>query len=54
MNNPEVLPPGAGASLWFLDTFMQVKLAGAVSGGALAVEVVFHGPSGALPDVRGT
>ncbi|HEX6590002.1 MAG TPA: cupin domain-containing protein [Longimicrobiales bacterium] len=28
---------GEGESLWFLDTLMQVKLAGAATGGALAV-----------------
>src|SRR5688572_10478810 len=26
MSNPNILPPGTGESLWFLDTLMQVKL----------------------------
>ena len=37
MPDPQLLPPGAGESLWFLDTLMQVKLPGVSTGGKLAV-----------------
>jgi quercetin dioxygenase-like cupin family protein len=36
-NNPEVLEPGAGEALWFLDTLMHVKLSATTTGGALAI-----------------
>ena len=37
MNDVEVLGPGSGEALWFLDTLMQVKLAASATDGALAV-----------------
>lgn len=37
MSDINVIPPGAGEALWFLDTLMHVKLGGEASGGALAI-----------------
>jgi quercetin dioxygenase-like cupin family protein len=37
MNEPNIVPTGAGEALWFLDTLMQVKLGAASTSGALAV-----------------
>jgi len=37
MSEPNVLLPGGGEALWFLDTLMQVKLASAATSGALAI-----------------
>ena len=37
MSSPEVLAPGTGEALWFLDTLMQVKLSATTTAGALAV-----------------
>jgi quercetin dioxygenase-like cupin family protein len=37
MSSLEVLTPGTGESLWFLDTLMQVKVSATRTAGALAV-----------------
>jgi quercetin dioxygenase-like cupin family protein len=49
MGNPDVLAPGAGEPLWFLDTLMQVKLPAAATGGALAVFEQLAPPGSATP-----
>lgn len=49
MSEPQVLHPGDGESLWFLDTLMQVKLSGAASGDALAVFEQLAPPGSATP-----
>ena len=49
MSEPDVLPPGAGEALWFLDTLMQVKLGAAAMGGALAVLEQLAPPGSATP-----
>ncbi len=37
MAEPQILAPGSGEPLWFLDTLMQPKLTGASTGGRLAI-----------------
>lgn len=49
MSEPQVLDPGDGEPLWFLDTLMQVKLSAAASGGALAVFEQLAPPGSATP-----
>src|SRR5688500_16631938 len=49
MSNPNILPPGTGESLWFLDTLMQVKLGGTDTRGALAVFEQLAPPGSATP-----
>ena len=49
MTHPEVLAPGAGEALWFLDTLMQVKLGAARTEGALAVFEQLAPPGSATP-----
>ena len=49
MSNPEVTAPGAGEALWFLDTLMQVKLAAAATGGALAIFEQLAPPGSGTP-----
>ena len=49
MKDAEVLAPGTGEALWFLDTLMQVKLAASASGGALAVFEQLAPPGSATP-----
>ena len=48
---PSVVPAGGGEALWFLGTFMRVKLDGAQTGGRLGV---FDGvlPRGAAPPLH--
>lgn len=49
MSDPQVVLPGEGEPLWFLDTLMQVKLSGAVSSDALAVFEQLAPPGSATP-----
>lgn len=49
MTEPNVLPPGAGEALWFLDTLMQVKLGAEATSGALAVFEQLAPPGSATP-----
>ena len=49
MTNPEVLAPGTGEALWFLDTLMQVKLPSSATGGALAIFEQLAPPGSATP-----
>jgi hypothetical protein len=43
---PTVVPAGGGDPLWFLGTFMRVKLDGAQTGGRLARMLVLSTPAG--------
>lgn len=49
MSKPGRVAPGAGEALWFLDTLMQVKLAGAATGGTLAIFEQLAPPGSATP-----
>jgi quercetin dioxygenase-like cupin family protein len=49
MSEPNVLPPGAGEALWFLDTLMQVKLGAEATSGALAIFEQLAPPGSATP-----
>ena len=49
MSEPNVLAPGDGEPLWFLDTLMQVKLSGTATGGALAIFEQHAPPGSATP-----
>jgi quercetin dioxygenase-like cupin family protein len=49
MIDPRTVAPGSGEALWFLDTLMQVKLAGAATGGALAIFEQLAPPGSATP-----
>lgn len=49
MNQPDVLPPGAGEGSWFLDTLVQVKLGAMATGGVLAVFEQLAPPGSATP-----
>ncbi len=49
MPDVEVISPGAGEALWFLDTLMQSKLPAARTGGALAAFEQLAPPGSATP-----
>ena len=49
MSNPNVVPPGTGEPLWFLDTLMQVKLPESATSGTLAVFEQLAPPGSATP-----
>jgi quercetin dioxygenase-like cupin family protein len=49
MTNLQVMPPGGGEALWFLDTLMHVKLPGAATRGELAVFEQLAPPGSATP-----
>lgn len=49
MPDPQIITPGQGEALWFLDTLMQVKVSAATSGGALAVFEQLAPPGSATP-----
>ena len=49
MSDPDVVAPGAGEALWFLDTLMQVKVSGSATGGALAAFEQLAPPGSATP-----
>ena len=49
MSDPDVVAPGAGEALWFLDTLMLVKVSGSASGGSLAVFEQLAPPGSATP-----
>ncbi len=49
MRDPGKVAPGAGEALWFLDTLMQVKLAGTATGGTLAIFEQLAPPGSATP-----
>jgi len=50
--NVEVVAPGAGEALWFLDTLMQAKLPSARTDGALTVFEQLAPPGSATPTHR--